>query len=117
MIPEATSAGVVYACAILLLILLMIAVRNDVRSGYQHNHIPVPSGGGMYIMAHMALWMMVGSLVFAGLVDVLMWAMRSEDPTVSDLVWYYFTVYPWLAWIAAGLAYHLLVNTPRLPHQ
>ena len=71
----------------------------------------------MLILSHLALWMLVGALVFAGLVDVLMWATRSDDPTVSDLVWYYFTVYPWLAWIAAGLAYHLLVNTPHLPHQ
>lgn len=70
----------------------------------------------MHLLASVALWLLVGALMFAGFVDVLMWATRSDDPTVSDMVHYYFTIYPWLAWICAGLAYHLLVNTPHLPH-
>lgn len=113
---DGMSAGIVYACCLLVIILLILAARNDVRQRPEYDQFPLPNGGAADMLASIALWLMVGSLVFAGLVDVLIWAIRSGEPSVSDRVHYYLNLYPFLGWIAAGVVYHLLVEAPRPPH-
>lgn len=110
------AAGVIYSCTLLLVFLLVVAARNDVRRRPEYNHAPIWNGGFTGMLASIALWCIVGSLVFAGLVDVMMWAIRSDEPSVSDRIHYYLNIYPFIGWIAAGICYHLLVESPRPPH-
>ena len=106
---------IVYVGLVLLCALLMIAARDQHRERYPQPEFPVYEGGIMEILSHVALWLVVGSLLFAGLVDVLIWATRSNSASVSDLVHYYLNSYPFLGWILAGLAYHFLVDRPQPP--
>jgi hypothetical protein len=106
---------IVYSGLVLLCALLMIAAREQAKSYYPQRDFPLYDGGFVDILAHVALWMMVGSVLFAGLVDMLNWALKSNAPSVSDLVHYYLNMYPFVGWIIAGLVYHLLVDRPAQP--
>lgn len=106
---------VVYAGLVILCALLMIAARDQHRERYPQPDFPIWNGGVMEILAHVALWLCVGSILFAGMVDILIWATRSNGTSVSDLIHYYLNMYPFLGWILAGLAYHFLVDRPQPP--
>lgn len=109
------AAVVVYLGAVLVMVLLAMTARK--ASVYR---IPQADWGkfdmgGLEWLSHFALWFMVGALMFAGLVDIIIWASKSKDPSVSDLIHYHLQSYPWVGWIAAGLVYHLLVDRPAPP--
>lgn len=109
------SALIVYSCLILLCILLAIAAHNDKRHRIPQVDFPWPEYGFMELLSYIALYMMIGSLIFAGLVDVIIWSRQSHDPSVSDLIHYYLNCYPWVGWVVAGIVYHLLIDRPAPP--
>lgn len=109
------AAVMVYAGALLVMVLLAMTARRGVAYRIPQADFGRIEMGGLEWLSHFALWFMVGSLLFAGLVDVIIWASKSKDPSVSDLVHYHLQVYPWVGWIAAGLVYHLLVDRPAPP--
>lgn len=69
----------------------------------------------MEIMCQAAVAFLAGALIFAGVVDILIWLSHSSVPTVSERTAYYLTLYPWLGWFLAGLVYHLFVRHPAGP--
>lgn len=108
---------VVYFCFLLIVFLLCIAARHRPQRMVVLQEDGIVDVNGLEVLAHVALWLLVGSLIFAGAVDVLGWATKSKSNSVSNLIHYYFNLYPWLGWIAAGLVYHLLVDRPAPPWQ
>ena len=72
-------------------------------------------GNDLEVLSQAAVVALAVSLAFCGLVDVLIWINGSNAHTVSERVAYYLTIYPWLGWALAGLAYHLLVRHPAGP--
>jgi hypothetical protein len=109
------EATVWYCCSALLVVLLLIAARNGNADRYPHRDTPWKGGTNMEVMAYISAWLLVFALVFAGLVDVVVWATKSESPSVSDIIHYHLSLYPFVGWIAAGVCYHLLVDRPQPP--
>lgn len=109
------SAVIVYGGLIMLLILMCVVSRNDRRDRYPQVAIPWKEHTPMELLAWTSLYLLIAAIMFAGFVDILGWITKSGGPSVSSLVHYYLNLYPWVGWVLAGLAYHLLVESPRPP--
>lgn len=108
-------AVLIYGCFVLVIILMVKASRDAIDEDFPQVDLGRFDMDGLEILSYVALWCMLLSLIFAGGVDVLIWALKSKSPSVSDLVHHYLNQYPWVGWIVAGLVYHLLVDRPAPP--
>lgn len=69
----------------------------------------------MDTMVKITLALIATSVIMVIVTDVLCYLTGATCPTVSERISYYLTLYPWLGWALAGLAYHLLVRHPAGP--
>jgi hypothetical protein len=109
------AAVIVYGGSLLVMVLLCLAARRGTRQEIPQADFGIQFMDGWEILSYMAMWTLIISLVFCGAVDVMIWAVKSRSPSVSNLIHYHLQLYPWIGWVAAGLAYHLLVDRPAPP--
>ena len=111
-----TAIGAAFA-ALFLLCLLLVAISSS-RNGYQG----IPQVGLDWREYHMSdffvwvgVWSLLLALIYCGVVDIALWAMKVDRANVSDTIHYYLQIYPFIGWMAAALVYHLLVDRPAPP--
>ena len=105
------------ALSIGAIVLICIAGSRNGRPGIPSVGWPWGRDNMAEIFAWAGVWALLIVLIYCAAVDVVIWATRSDVPNVSDIIHYYLYLYPWVAWVAAGLVYHLLVNTPAPPQR
>lgn len=71
--------------------------------------------GDMETLARFTVALIGAATLMVIITDALIALTGAKCPTVSERISYYFTIYPWLGWVIAGLAYHLLVRHPAGP--
>ena len=108
-------AVVWYGIGVLIIVLLCIAADKQRRVPWLANGVIERERNKVEYVSLAVAWMLLITLVLAGLVDIVIWASKSDAPSVSDWVHITLIRYPWIAWVAAGLTYHLLVDHPVFP--